>query len=547
MTVQPIEEIAHSIDIPDEHLLRYGHDKAKVDLNYLTDLPDRKESHLVLMTAITPTPAGEGKTTTSIGLADGLRRIGKNAMVALREPSMGPVFGVKGGATGGGKASILPIDEINLHFTGDFAAIAEAQNLLAAMTDAALYFRTVELDPATVSVRRAIDMNDRVLRDIVIGVGAKSNGVTRETGFDITAASEVMATFCMATSLEDLKERLGRIVIGEDYSGNPVTAHDIHAEGAMTAVLRDALAPNLVQSMEGTPAFLHGGPFANIAHGCNSVIATKSALKLADYVITEAGFGADLGAEKFMDIVCRKTGLRPDVSVIVATVRALKYHGGVAVKDLGNGENVEAVKAGLPNLVRHVENLQKVFGQHVVVAINQFASDTEAEIQAVRDAVAHLNVDVVLATHFADGGAGAEDLAKAVVKACEESPSQSTFAYEDGDSLTEKATKIARQVYHAGSVSFTPAAKKMIAKLEQWGWADAPVCMAKTQSSFTTDPKAVGAPEGFDVQIREVRLSAGAGFVVMLTGSIMTLPGLGRRPSAVDVDVTEDGEIVGMH
>jgi formate--tetrahydrofolate ligase len=542
---QPIAQVAEKLGIPDRYVLRYGHDKAKIDLDYLADLAPKQGAKLVLVTAISPTPAGEGKTTTSIGLADGLRRLGYNAVLALREPSMGPVFGMKGGATGGGRAALTPADQINLHFTGDFAAIAEANNLLAAMVDNALHFGTVPLDPRTVSIRRALDVNDRALRAIVTGLGGRTGGVPRETGFAITAASQVMATFCMATSLSDLKRRLGAIVVGNTYDGAAVTANDLGAAGAMTAILRDALAPNLVQTLEGTPAFVHGGPFANIAHGCNSVIATQAARRLGDIAITEAGFGADLGAEKFFDVMGRQAGIAPDLTVVVATVRALKYHGGVALADL-EVPDVERVRAGMPNLLRHVRNLQEVFGQHVIVAINQFAADTDEEIRAVAEAMRGLGVAVATSSHFADGGAGAIKLAHAVVAGLSE-PSRTSYAYDGGLSLEEKANAVVQRVYGGERAVFSAAALRELQRLEAAGWGSAPVCIAKTQYSFSTDANQLGAPSGFDVPIREVRLSAGAGFVVLVAGSIMTMPGLPRHPAAVDISVDSEGVITGMH
>ena len=557
IAVRPMRDVAAALGVPDEHVLVYGHGKAKIDLDYLRGLPER-DSRIVLVTAVSPTPAGEGKTTTSIGLADGLSRIGRRPVLALREPSMGPVFGIKGGAVGGGKAQVTPGDEINLHFTGDFAAIAEANNLLAAMVDNALHFGTHDIDPRSVAIRRSIDINDRALRSIVAGLGGRTGGVTRETGFDITAASQVMATFCMADSLADLGERLGRIVVGTSSAGEPVTAADLGAVGAMTAVLRDALAPNLVQTLEGTPAFVHGGPFANIAHGTNSVIATRAAAKLGDVVVTEAGFGADLGAEKYIDIVTRQSGLAPDLTVIVATVRALKYHGGVALADL-EAEDAEAVRAGSANLVRHCENLAEVFGQNVVVAVNRFAADTSAEIAAVEEAVAPLGIPVVLTDHFARGGEGALELARTVAEelaapqasapqtsAVPQASSRTRYCYPSALPLAEKARAIVTRVYRGADVRFEPAAARELARLEEAGWGSLPVCMAKTQYSFSTDAKALGAPEGFTVPIREVRLSAGAGFVVLISGSIMTMPGLPKRPSACDIEVV-DGAIRGMH
>ena len=557
IAVRPMRDVAAALGVSDEHVLVYGHGKAKIDLDYLRGLPER-DSRIVLVTAVSPTPAGEGKTTTSIGLADGLSRIGRRPVLALREPSMGPVFGIKGGAVGGGKAQVTPGDEINLHFTGDFAAIAEANNLLAAMVDNALHFGTHDIDPRSVAIRRSIDINDRALRSIVAGLGGRTGGVTRETGFDITAASQVMATFCMADSLADLGERLGRIVVGTSSAGEPVTAADLGAVGAMTAVLRDALAPNLVQTLEGTPAFVHGGPFANIAHGTNSVIATRAAAKLGDIVVTEAGFGADLGAEKYIDIVARQSGLAPDLTVVVATVRALKYHGGVALADL-EAEDAGAVRAGSANLVRHCENLAEVFGQNVVVAVNRFAADTSAEIAAVEEAVAPLGVPAVLTDHFARGGEGALELARTVAEelaapqasapqtsAVPQASSRTRYCYPSALPLAEKARAIVTRVYRGADVRFEPAAARELARLEEAGWGSLPVCMAKTQYSFSTDAKALGAPEGFTVPIREVRLSAGAGFVVLISGSIMTMPGLPKRPSACDIEVV-DGTIRGMH
>nr|WP_243410112.1 formate--tetrahydrofolate ligase [Ancrocorticia populi] len=539
-----INDVATSLGIPERSVLRYGSDKAKIDLNYLLDLPER-DSRLILVTAISPTPAGEGKTTTTIGLADGLRQIGVNAVMALREPSMGPVFGMKGGATGGGKAQLIPSDDINLHFTGDFAAIAEANNLLAAVVDNALHFATVEIDPRTICIRRAMDVNDRALRDVVVGLGGRTGGVTRESGFDITAASQIMATFCMATSLTDLSERLSQIVVGADFEGDDVTVADLGVTGALTAVLRDALAPNLVQSLEGSPAIVHGGPFANIAHGCNSVIATKAALGLGDVAITEAGFGADLGAEKFFDVMCRQAGLAPDLSIVVATVRALKYHGGQDLADLEK-ENVEAVRAGMPNLTKHVRTLQEVFGQKVLVAINQFGADTPAEIAAIEEAMGELEVDVALSNHFGEGGEGAVDLAHATVRALE-SPSHTTLCYSNEATLEDKAQTVVRRVYGGAGATFTRAAQRELTRLQKAGYGRLPVCIAKTQYSFSTDPKVLGAPSGFDVPIREVRLSAGAGFVVLISGSIMTMPGLPKRPSACDISVSADGTISGLH
>lgn len=541
----PIDTVASALGIPSEHVLRYGHGKAKIDLDYLNSLETR-ESRLVLVTAISPTPAGEGKTTTSIGLADGLRRIGVNSVLALREPSMGPVFGIKGGAVGGGLAQVVPGEDINLHFTGDFAAIAEANNLLAAVVDNALHFGTHNIDPRTVTIRRSMDMNDRALRSIVVGLGGRTGGVPRETGFDITAASQIMATFCMARDVEDLEARLARIVVGATFAGEPVTAGDLEVVGAMTAVLRDALAPNLVQTMEGTPAFVHGGPFANIAHGTNSVIATRAALSLGDVVITEAGFGADLGAEKYFDLVCRSAGFTPALTVMVATVRALKYHGGVALADLAVPDSA-AVLRGAGNLRRHCENMQSVFGQRVVVAINQFATDTPEEIAAVRESVAGLGIDVVLTNHYGRGGEGAEELARVVMATIDDDAlAPASYAYELDASLEDKARAVVQRVYGGADIRFEPAAARELARLSDAGWGKLPVCIAKTQYSFSTDAKALGAPEGFVVPIREVRLSAGAGFVVLISGSMMTMPGLPKRPSAADIFV-ENGQIKGIH
>lgn len=537
-----ISTVASSIGIPDEALLRYGHDKAKVDLPWLAG-QERGDSKLVLVTAMSPTPPGEGKTTTSIGLADGLRSIGTNAVLALREPSMGPVFGMKGGATGGGRATIVPEADINLHFTGDFAAIAEANNLLSAVIDNHIHFGNgLDIDTRTVSWRRAIDMNDRSLREIVTSIGSRGNGVIAQSGFDITAASQIMAVFCLAEDVDDLRERLSKLVVAQNTSGVDVTAGDLGVVGALTAILKDALSPNLVRTLEGTPTFVHGGPFANIAHGCNSVIATKAALALGDVAITEAGFGADLGAEKFIDLKCRKTGLAPALTVVVATVRALKYHGGVALADL-EAENVDAVRDGMANLYQHVENLKDVFGQNVLVAINAFATDTAAEHAAISEALAPLGVDAVVSNHFTDGSAGAQDLARAVLAHLDE-PSTLTFAYEDDASLVQKAEAIATKIYRADKVTWTAAAKKEVARLQE-KYGHLPVCVAKTQYSFATD-KVLGAPRGHSIEIREVRLNAGAGFVVLIAGSIMTMPGLPKRPAALDIDVV-DGQILGIN
>lgn len=552
MAASPLDDLATTLEIPQEYLLRYGRDKAKVDLAFLEGVEDdvtagkRARGKLVLVSAITPTPAGEGKTTTSIGLADALRRLGKNAVLALREPSMGPVFGMKGGATGGGRAILEPEVDINLHFTGDFAAIAEANNLLAAAADNAVHFGTTDLDPRTISIRRAIDMNDRALRSIVVGLGGRTGGVPRESGFDITAASPVMAAFCLAGNLEDLRTRLGRIVVGYSSQGEEVSADTLGVTGAMVAILKDAFAPNLVRSAEGTPAFVHGGPFANIAHGCNSVVATRAAMNLGEIAITEAGFGADLGAEKFFDIVARTAGLSPDLTVVVATVRALKMHGGVSLEALDE-PNVDALRAGIGNLKRHVQNLQEVFSTRVVVAINEFPSDTPEEVAAIGEEMAQFGVPVAPSRHFMEGGKGGVALARLVLNALEEEAAPCTFAYESEMSIEAKALAVVQRVYHGASVSFSAQARKQLRTLEEHGWGSGSICIAKTQYSFSTDPKALGAPEGFDVPIREVRLSAGAGFVVLIAGAIMTMPGLPRRPSACDIDVSPSGEVTGMH
>ena len=550
-TPEPIEKIAEKAGIDDKYLECYGKYKAKVDYNLL-----RNEQHepgkLILVTAINPTPAGEGKTTTTVGLADALSKRGKNVMVALREPSLGPVFGIKGGAAGGGYAQVVPMEDINLHFTGDFHAIGAANNLLAALLDAHIHNgNELGVDVRKITWKRVVDMNDRQLRFIVDGLGGKANGVPREDGFDITVASEVMAIFCLATSITDLKERLGRIVVGYTYDDKPVTAHDLHAEGAMTALLKDALKPNLVQTLEGTPAFVHGGPFANIAHGCNSIMATRMAMALGDYAVTEAGFGADLGAEKFLDIKCRLAGLKPDAVVVVATVRALKNHGGVAKADL-NEENLEALEAGLPNLLQHVENITKVYNLPCVVAINEFPTDTKAEVELVERKCKELGVNVALSQVWAKGGEGGLALADEVVllfaEVEEQGRSAETFQFAYGDelSLKEKIEAIAKRVYHADGVNFEPAASKEIAKLESLGFGGMPVCMAKTQYSFSDDQTKLGAPRGFTITVRQVKVSAGAGFVVALTGSIMTMPGLGKTPAAFKIDVDETGKISGL-
>ncbi|MDA0275505.1 MAG: formate--tetrahydrofolate ligase [Proteobacteria bacterium] len=543
--LQRISRVAlEKLGIAEEHLEPYGHYKAKVSLPYLETLKSKKDGKLILVTAISPTPAGEGKTTTTVGLGDALNHIGKKAMICLREPSLGPVFGVKGGAAGGGYAQIVPMEDINLHFTGDFSAIALANNLLAAMLDNHIsHGNELGIDVRRIQWKRVVDMNDRALRDITIGLGGTANGFPRQDGFDIVVASEVMAIFCLATSLEDLKKRLGSIVIGYTREQKPVHARDLKAHGAMTVLLKDALAPNLVQTLENNPAFVHGGPFANIAHGCNSVLATQSALKLADYVVTEAGFGADLGAEKFLDIKCRKTGLRPAAAVIVATMRALKYHGGVDVKEVSK-ENLAALEKGLVNLERHVENVSKVYGIPCVVSINKFTFDTEAEIRLVTERMKKLGAEVVLAAHWGEGGKGAADLAKIVVGLCEK-PSSPTFVYEDADPLWEKINKIAKKVYRAGSVTADAKVKAQIQKLQDDGYGHYPVCVAKTQSSFSTNAATRGAPSDHVVNVREVRLAAGAEFVVMVCGDIMTMPGLPKVPSAEKIDLV-NGKVVGL-
>ncbi len=542
--MRPITEIAATAGIDEAYLEQYGRYKAKVNSALLRESP-RKNGKLILVTAITPTPAGEGKTTTTVGLADGLRKLGKNAVVALREPSLGPVFGLKGGAAGGGWAQVVPMEDINLHFTGDFHAIGAANNLLCAMVDNHIYQgNALGIDPKSIPLHRCVDMNDRQLRYTVDGIGGRVNGVPREDSWDITVASEVMAVFCLAESVADLKARLGRIIVGYTYDGAPVTASDIKAVGAMTALLRDAISPNLVQTLEGTPAFVHGGPFANIAHGCNSVIATRMALKLGDYAVTEAGFGADLGAEKFLDIKCRTAGLEPDAVVIVATVRALKMHGGKAKTDLGS-EDLAALERGLPNLLRHVSNIRDVYGLPSVVAINRFPTDTDAELALVVQKCAELGVKAVESNAWAQGGAGARALAEEVVQLCEQ-PHTFRFSYALDGSIEEKLEAIATRIYRADGVAFTPAAKKQIAQLTALGFGELPVCVAKTQYSFSDNPALLGAPEGFTVTVRNVKVSAGAGFLVALTGDIMTMPGLPKRPAAENIDVDETGKIIGL-
>ena len=542
---QPILKIAAKAGIEEKYLEQYGNYKAKIDLSLLRDLADRPDGKLILVTAITPTPAGEGKTTTSVGLTDGLRKLGKNAMVALREPSLGPVFGVKGGAAGGGYAQVVPMEDINLHFTGDFHAIGAANNLLAAMLDNHIQQgNSLGIDPKQITWKRAVDMNDRQLRHIVDGLGGKVQGVPREDGFEITVASEVMAVLCLSSSITDLKARLGRIIVGYTYAGKPVTAHDLKAEGAMAALLKDALKPNLVQTLEGTPAFIHGGPFANIAHGCNSVMATRLALKLADYTVTEAGFAADLGAEKFVDIKCRMAGLTPSAVVIVATVRALKYHGGVPKADL-NAENLEALEKGLPNLLQHVDKVKKVYGVPCVVAINAFPTDTQAELDLVAAKCKELGVNVALSEVWAKGGEGGKALAEEVVRLCEEE-NHFGFVYDLEQPILSKITAIAQRIYHAKDVDFLPAAKKKAQLLTDLGFDHLPICMAKTQYSFSDDPKLLGAPQGFTLTVTDLKVCSGAGFIVAYTGDIMTMPGLPKVPAAEKIDVDENGVISGL-
>ena len=543
-TPLPIVEVARRAGVAEDHLIPYGFDKAKIDYSLLNEETDHK-AKLVLVTAINPTPAGEGKTTTTIGLADALQRRGVKSAVALREPSLGPVFGVKGGAAGGGYAQVIPMEDINLHFTGDFHAIGAANNLLAAMLDNHIQQgNKLGIDVKRITWKRVVDMNDRQLRHVIDGIGGKAQGVPREDGFDITVASEVMAILCLSTSITDLKQRLGEIVVGYAFDGAPVHASDLHAQGAMAALLRDALKPNLVQTLEHTPAFVHGGPFANIAHGCNSIMATRMAMRFGDIAITEAGFGADLGAEKFIDIKCRMTGLKPDAVVVVATARALKYNGGVAKADL-NAENLDALHAGMPNLLRHVDNIQNVFGLPCVVAINRFPTDTEAELKLIEDECAAHGVNVRLSEVWAKGGEGALELADEVMRLVEE-PNSFSFAYEDGTDIADALEAIATKVYRAEGVDFTPAAKRQLAELRENGFGNLPVCVAKTQYSFSDDPKALGAPEGFRVTVRELKVSAGAHFVVALTGSVLTMPGLPKVPAAENIDVDENGNITGL-
>ena len=544
-TMRPIGQIAEKAHIEDKYLEQYGRYKAKVDLSLLKDSP-RSEGKLVLVTAITPTPAGEGKTTTTIGLADGLRRIGKEAVVAMREPSLGPVFGVKGGACGGGYAQVVPMEDINLHFTGDFHAIGAANNLLAAMLDNHIQQgNALGIDVRRITWKRCLDMNDRQLRFIVDGMGGRANGVPREDGFDITVASEIMAVLCLASSITDLKERLGRIVVGYNFAGQPVTCSQLHAEGAMTALLKEAIKPNLVQTLEGTPAFVHGGPFANIAHGCNSVLATRMALRSGEYAITEAGFGADLGAEKFLDIKCRAAGLTPSAVVVVATVRALKMHGGLPKNALDH-EDLAALEKGVPNLLRHVSNIKNVYKLPCVVAVNKFPTDTDNEVAFIIEKCKALGVNVVLSNVWAEGGKGGEALAREVVRLCEEEKGDFSFSYELDCSIEEKLTTVVRRIYGGEGISILPAAQKQIAELTALGFDKLPVCIAKTQYSFSDDPSKLGAPEGFTVTIKNVKVSAGANFLVALTGDIMTMPGLPKSPAAERIDVDENGVISGL-
>ena len=540
-----IREIAKTAGVDEKYLEQYGNYKAKVDYNILKDMADKPNGKLVLVTAINPTPAGEGKTTTTVGLADAMRRIGKNVMVALREPSLGPVFGVKGGAAGGGYAQVVPMEDINLHFTGDFHAIGAANNLLAAMLDNHIYQgNALGIDPRQITWRRCVDMNDRQLRFVVDGLGGKVNGTPREDGYDITVASAIMAGLCLASDINDLKARLARLVVGYTYAGKPVTAGDLHAQGAMAALLKDALKPNLVQTLEHTPAFVHGGPFANIAHGCNSVTATKIALKLGDYAITEAGFGADLGAEKFLDIKCRMAGLKPSCVVLVATARALKYNGGVPKAETGK-ENLEALEKGLPNLLQHVSNITTVYKLPCVVAINRFPTDTEAELKLIETKCKELGVNVALSEVWGKGGEGGVELAKEVIRLCEQ-PNDFTFSYELNCSIKEKIEAIAKKIYHADGVNFTANAEKQIKTLTELGYDHMPICMAKTQYSFTDDQTKLGAPRDFTITVRNVKVSAGAGFLVALTGEIMTMPGLPKVPAAERIDVDETGKISGL-
>ncbi len=543
--LRPITEIAQTAGVDDKYLEQYGKYKAKIDLSIMKE-SDRKNGKLILVTAMTPTPAGEGKTTTTIGLADGLRKIGKNVMVALREPSLGPVFGVKGGAAGGGYAQVVPMEDINLHFTGDFHAIGAANNLLAAMLDNHIHQgNTLNIDPRRITWKRCVDMNDRQLRFVVDGMGGKVNGVPREDGFDITVASEIMAVLCLSGSITELKERLSKIIVGYTYDDKPVTCADLKAQGAMAALLKDALKPNLVQTLEGTPALVHGGPFANIAHGCNSVTATKLAMKLGDYAVTEAGFGGDLGAEKFLDIKCRTAGLTPDAVVVVATVRALKMHGGRAKTELNN-EDLEALEKGIPNLLRHVSNIKNVYQLPCVVAVNRFPSDSDAEYDFIVAKCRELGVNTVLSTVWANGGDGGMELAKEVVRLCDEEQGNFTFAYDLDGTMEDRIDAVVRKVYGGDGVTIVPGAKAQIAKLTELGFGNLPICVAKTQYSFSDDPTKLGAPENFTVTVRNVKVSAGAGFIVVLTGDIMTMPGLPKVPAAERIDVDENGLITGL-
>ncbi len=543
--MQHILEVAKTANVEEKYIEQYGNYKAKIDTALLKE-SDKKDGKLILVTAITPAPAGEGKTTTTIGLADGLRQIGKNVTVALREPSLGPVFGVKGGAAGGGYAQVVPMEDINLHFTGDFHAIGAANNLLAAMLDNHIQQgNKLGIDVRKITWKRCVDMNDRQLRNVVDGLGGKANGVPREDGFDITVASEIMAILCLSSGITDLKERLSNIIVGYTYNDEPVTCGQLNAAGAMTALLKDAIKPNLVQTLEGTPAFVHGGPFANIAHGCNSVIATRMALKMGDYAITEAGFGADLGAEKFLDIKCRKAGLTPDAVVIVATVRALKMHGGVAKTDLA-AENIEALEKGIPNLLRHVKNIKEVYSLPAVVAVNRFPTDTDNEIEFIVNKCKELGVNTVLSTVWAEGGKGGVELAKEVVRLCEEEKGDFRFAYGDELTIAEKIEAVVKKVYGGDGINILPAAKKQIERLEELGFSKMPVCIAKTQYSFSDNPALLGAPENFTVTVKNVKVSAGAGFIVVLTGDILTMPGLPKVPAAEKIDVDENGKITGL-
>lgn len=544
-TLKPITEIAEKAGIDEAYIEQYGKYKAKVNPLLIKDTK-KENGKLILVTAITPTPAGEGKTTTTIGLSDGLARIGKKSNVALREPSLGPVFGIKGGAAGGGYAQVVPMEDINLHFTGDLHAIGTANNLLAAMLDNHIHQgNELGIDPRKIGFKRCIDMNDRQLRNIVDGLGGRTNGMPRQDSFEITVASEIMAIFCLSDSIKDLKERLAKVIVAFTYDDKPVTAEDLKAVGAMTALLRDAIKPNLVQTLEGTPAFVHGGPFANIAHGCNSVLATKLALKLADYTVTEAGFGADLGAEKFLDIKCRMAGLKPDAVVIVASVRALKMHGGLDKKNLGE-ENLEALEKGIPNLLRHVSNIKNVFGLPCVVAINRFPTDTDKELDFILKKTKELSVNTVLSNVWAEGGAGGIELAEEVVRLCEQ-PNDFRFAYDLEDSIENKIEAIVTKIYGGKGVNFAPQAKKQIKTLNELGYGNLPVCMAKTQYSFSDNPKLLGAPEDFEIFVKSIKISAGAGFIVALTGDIMTMPGLPKVPSAENIDVSDDGVITGLY